>query len=247
MIFYLGLYDVYLASSNRSELVCESIQAEIENRKLGLCYPTTRHQLFNDSVTDTRSKKTAFCIKGVLLDTNIESIISIIKSVLDSAIEGDLIPNFCVVCTDKSVTEMSLKLFGDNALNQNTEGFEARKIANLPDVYLSGNYGANSGFEEALAAVGLRISGNHGYSNKILSINKSIKMSVLDLLSVGGIQKVTDYLGNELDERAFVELKKPPELYIRHNKYTLIVEDVNGKNIPLNQLSFRNSVDNNHG
>ncbi|MFH2044391.1 MAG: hypothetical protein ABIK92_04515 [Pseudomonadota bacterium] len=122
----------------------------------------TRHQMFVHPDIPYTSHNSAMCFPATVndgyIDTFIEFAISFLK--IESAIGSD--PGLCVVNIDKLSGTKELMTFGYNAKKSIIKKADAYELAKRLGVHLSEHGGTGQGVIGALAAVGLRLTGNDG-------------------------------------------------------------------------------------
>jgi hypothetical protein len=156
--FLIGIDDTDNADSRGTGFHSRQLSHQLEASGYAEVTGITRHQLFVNSAIRYTSQNSSACI-GLYTD-NISILIEICENYLikNSATGSDA--GLCIL--PGSSIGNSILDWGSKAKNTLLYMDEARSIATRSDIYLKGFTGTHEGIIGALAAVGLRASGNDG-------------------------------------------------------------------------------------
>ena len=158
----ISIDDTDNLESPGSGTLAEHLAAALTQAGLARCGAISRHQLFVDDAIPYTSGNSAMCFPVEKLAGDNDAIISFSQHFLQSqaAIGSD--PGLCVVSDDARLKRQPLIAFGHSAKQSILTKEEAYRLAVEMDIHLSEHGGSGGGVIGALAAIGLRLTGNDG-------------------------------------------------------------------------------------
>lgn len=233
MTFLLGIDDTDTLETRGTGFHARQLAARIQTAKLGNVVGITRHQNFVHPDIPYTSQNSAACL--VVEGDDLDELKSFCRAfLLEIAPEGSDV-GLCVV--REELIPKAIEEWGYRAKKEVLTKDEARHLALQNKIYLEGLTGTHDGIIGALAAVGLRNSGNDG---RFIWLRKKKELRDLTagfhtphhLKHEFGIQVILRQDGEvfDLNDEVFVHDWFRPVL--KNNKVTLIVEKQieNGKN-----------------
>jgi hypothetical protein len=221
---YIGIDDTDITGSPGTGKVARGLGNYLEDLGLGTSLGVSRHQLLVDPRIPYTSHNSC---KGLALSTErpasdlFEPCLAYIRGCLQDGAD----PGLCIAA-EKGVTPAVLE-FGRRAIRDVLSQKEARELAEEAGIFLKEIAGTGGGIIGALAAVGLRASGNDGRLVDLRGI-REIKgwHSVEELLSLTDIDAVIDAQGNTVDRRDIIDTLDRVRPELAGGKAVLKVEPV---------------------
>lgn len=164
----------------------------------------TRHQLFVHDDVPFTSHNSAMCAT-VSGDVGFDEIVAEASQFLESECAEGSDPGLCIVCVSENIDAEALIEWGMRAKTEVLTKEDAYKVAQRCNVHLSEHGGDGQGVVGALAAVGLRLSGNDGRVRGRVEVAAG-SMTVAELLEATGIDRVVANGQGALAEDCVVEL-----------------------------------------
>jgi hypothetical protein len=228
MKYLLGIDDTDTIETRGTGFHARQMAARIEEEKLGTVYGITRHQNYVHPDIPYTSQNSSACL---LVESVQPGRLKVFcrNFLLEIAPDGSDI-GICMA-NDGEVHE-EIESWGQRAKCEGLTKAGARELALKPSLYLEGLNGTHDGIIGALAAVGLRASGNDG---RFIWLKKKRELRELppgfinsaDLRDDFGVQQLLMKSGETFleDEEIFIHEWFRPVL--RDNKVTLIIEKFN--------------------
>jgi len=184
----------------------------------------TRHQLFVDERVPFTSHNSAMCawIEG---EVQPEELIAGAAAFLEAGSAPGSDPGLCLACEDELRERKSLEAWGWRAKREVLSKEAAFELACRCNVHLSEHGGDGQGVVGALAAVGLRLSGNDGrVRGKVMLDAQS--MTVGQLLASTGFDRVCTEDGTPIQDDRIVRLGSDGVKAIwRDNAISILVQE----------------------
>lgn len=230
MHLLIGIDDTDNKESRGTGFHARQLAKLIEERKLGEIFGITRHQLFVHPEIPYTSQNSSAALE-VKTDQAKGIREACIEFLLEIAPEGCDI-GLCIAET-KKINEEIIS-WGQRAKKEVLSQTEAVHLANTEDIFLQGLTGSKDGIIGALAAVGLRKSGNDGRfvwlrGKKELRELPPGTMSVKQLKINLNIDKVESVTGEVLNGDINISLHDWVRPVLKSNAITLLVEKENRK------------------
>ncbi len=137
--------------------MCEQMEGVIAH-----CSAISRHQLFLHDDVPYTSHNSAMCFEMNLLNYNLSEVVEEMIHFIKSRAEEGSDPGVCVAKKTDIHKNQALLDYGRAAKKQLLSKDIAYSLAEKMDIHLSEHGGTGDGVIGALAAVGLRLSGNDG-------------------------------------------------------------------------------------
>lgn len=195
----------------------------IETHGLGILEGITRHQLFFDRRIPYTSHNSSACLE--VLTNDLSAL---------TALARDFLLRECADGSDAGLAITSLEGadaeivdWGSRAKKEILTQTEARDIAERKKVLLEGLTGTQDGVIGALAAIGLRKSGNDG---RYIGVGKREIRELKGIYRVGQlfneirIDAVTDRNGKEISAADHIDVGDWMRPVLRNNKITIIAD-----------------------
>jgi len=221
--YLVGIDDTDNKNSRGTGFLSRQIASMIHKNKLGLVSSISRHQLFVHKSIPYTSQNSSACLcveaKNIeLLQKKVE------EYLLENAALGSDVG--LAISSIENVNEHVIN-WGQNAKVKVLRQLEATKLASDNGVFLKGLTGTNDGIIGALAALGLRKSGNDGRciwleGKELREIEGVYK--IRDLFGMININSAMDIEGNILNESEKIFTGNWLRPVIRNNKITIIAE-----------------------
>ena len=158
----IGIDDTDNLDSPGSGSLAECLAERLEASGMARCGGITRHQLLVDGGIPYTSHNSSMCIPATAQQTRLEEIIAFSASYLRQASAVGSDPGLCVVVDGDRLDRDPLLDFGRAAKLSVLDKSAAYGLARTLNVHLSEHGGTGGGVIGALAAIGLRLSGNDG-------------------------------------------------------------------------------------
>ena len=142
--------------------LAEAIAQELEQSGWGKRSYITRHQLLVHPDVPYTSHNSAMCFTADIDEANLETLTSRAGAYLERASAPGSDPGLCVAAAERLERTDELIAFGKRAKEAVLRKEEAHDLARSLGIHLSAHGGTGGGVIGALAAVGLRLSGNDG-------------------------------------------------------------------------------------
>jgi hypothetical protein len=161
--------------------LAEAIAQEVEKNGWGKRSYITRHQLLVHPDVPYTSHNSSMCFTADIGGACLDLLIDHAARFLEKASAPGSDPGLCVAVADRLEESEELVAFGRRAKQTVVKKSEAQELARRLGIHLSEHGGTGGGMIGALAAVGLRLSGNDGRVRGHLQID-----------SVNGVARVRD-------------------------------------------------------
>ncbi|MDX9786106.1 MAG: hypothetical protein RBT11_05005 [Desulfobacterales bacterium] len=187
----------------------------------------TRHQMLVHPDIPYTSHNSAMCfpaeIKGGCMEAFVTFAIAFLQK--ESAPGSD--PGLCVVNIDRLLSPDELMAFGHDAKNKVLMKADAYEIANRLRVHLSEHGGTGQGVIGALAAVGLRLTGNDGRFKGHFKIESADGIvTPAEIKRQTHVEVVQSIEGRLLKENEKIRLGKKVKAVLLSGKSTLLVNNI---------------------
>ena len=195
----IGIDDTDNSGSPGSGSIAEQLARELCSNGLAQCQGITRHQLYVHSDIPFTSHNSSMCIPAKIHGDRLGEIISFGQTFLqDNSAEGSD-PGLCVVVDDPGLDRDALIHYGRQAKKSILDKTAAYDLAGGLGVHLSEHGGTGGGVIGALAAIGLRLSGNDGrYRGWHFPDNAGQPVCVADLCTQTAADAVVTEDGRQL-------------------------------------------------
>ncbi len=142
--------------------LAEAIAQEVERKGWGTRSCITRHQLLVHPDIPYTSHNSSMCFTADIEEKHLAQLTSHAAAFLESASARGSDPGLCVAAADHLDRTDELIAFGKRAKQAVLDEAEAHALARRLGLHLSAHGGTGGGVIGALAAVGLRLSGDDG-------------------------------------------------------------------------------------
>ncbi|MFC2097982.1 hypothetical protein ACFLSI_06580 [Bacteroidota bacterium] len=223
MKFLIGIDDTDNKDSRGTGFRSRDLGNYLEAARLGRILGVSRHQLLVDDRIPYTSKNSSACIE--IESSQLEAIISFSRVYLlkESAIGADV--GLCIINKDRIDNEVVD--WGTRAKKEVLSINGARNLANKHGIFLEGLTGTGGGIIGAMAAIGLRHSGNDGrfvwLRGKDLRELEGV-FNFWEIKSLIPIDKIKTIHGNDISPEARVYIGKWIRPVLKNNKIVIIVE-----------------------
>lgn len=225
MRFLIGIDDTDIITSRGTGFHAREMGRLIEERKMGQILGITRHQLLVDARIPFTSHNSSACLE-IEADEKWRVIDLCRNFLVETGPEG-CDSGLCVVPFG-SVSDAVMR-WGLMAKKEVLEKESCIYLAQKENIYLEGLAGTHDGIIGALAAVGLRKTGNDG---RFLWLNGSLELRALTagiytaghLMEIYNFDSVETRGGNRLKENSKVYLGDWTRPLLKNGKAVLIVE-----------------------
>ncbi len=230
MHYLIGIDDTDNKESRGTGFNTRQLAKKIEEAGLGVIYGITRHQLFVDARIPYTSQNSSAALEVETQEpAKVQQLCR--KYLLEIAPPGCDI-GLCIAPMDKVSDHISA--WGLRAKLEVLTQKEAGKIAQKEDIYLEGLTGTRDGIIGALAAIGLRKSGNDGRfvwlkGKKELREIKPGIMSAAQLKNDLNIDKLESIHGQTVNDNNNISLHDWVRPVLKNHKVTLLVEKENNE------------------
>lgn len=222
---FIGIDDTDNAESKGTGFFSRELGHSIEKKGLGKVLGISRHQLLKSSDIIYTTRNSASCIE-LMICIDIKEIVSFIKDFIKKNATPESHTGFCII--DSQRVTKNLILFGKKAQKSKISISDATSIAKEDCIYVGGKSETANGIIGALAAIGLRASGNDGIM--IWAKGKEI-MPMKGVFNAGEVYSSThiDILksvdGFKIPVNARIEICETDNPTIKENSVTLFVEE----------------------
>jgi hypothetical protein len=142
--------------------LAEAIAQDIERSGLGTRSCITRHQLLVHPDVPYTSHNSSMCFAADVHEARVDELTGRAATLLEQASAPGSDPGLCVAVADGLERADDLIAFGERAKREVIASREAHDLARRLRIHLSAHGGTGLGVIGAIAAVGLRLSGNDG-------------------------------------------------------------------------------------
>lgn len=227
MKYTMAIDDTDDLQSYSTGIIAENLKDILKENLNCNCSAVVRHQLLLDKRIRYTSHNSAMSFQ-IESDKEIyNDIIALsIKFIKENHAETSD-PGLCVASELSLESKQELIEFGFTAKKEVIQIEAAYKLAQKLNIHLSEHGGTGEGVIGALAAVGLRLSGNDGKFRSTSKIHiNSEEMSVKTLLKSGEIDLVCDINGAEVNKSEYIHIKDRIKRIIKDNKAVLLVKKI---------------------
>jgi len=206
----IGIDDTDTADSPGTGTVAENLAKELKGRDLAACAGISRHQLFVHDDIPYTSHNSAMCFYAVSHADRLHDIVAYGEDFLQRVSAAGSDPGLCVVVDDSPLDKDALIAFGRKAKQSVLDKQSAYGLAMMLGVHLSEHGGTGNGVIGALAATGLRLSGQDGrYRGWHRLGNAGETTTVAGLCSRDFVDAVVTEKGRRLADDAPVHIAEP--------------------------------------
>ena len=231
MRLLIGIDDTDNKDSRGTGYNSRQLATAIEAKRFGKVHGITRHQLFVHPDIPYTSQNSSACLE--ITGENYNEIIEFCRNFMLNigAVGSDV--GICIVEKEK-VSEEIIK-WGVDAKSIVLKMDDAVVKAESNDIYLEGLTGTKIGIIGALAAVGLRASGNDGRfiwlnSKKNLRDIEHGISTIEDLIIQAGIDLVQSVEGEIVSSKEKVYLNEWARPVLQNNRSVLLIEKITNNN-----------------
>jgi len=203
----------------------------LEENMLGRVLGISRHQLCTNNRINYTTNNSSACIE-ICICVEASKLIEGIRNYTKEHTSKKANPGFCVI--DMTNVPKSLLDFGLKSKTKIVSVNEAYKIAAEHNIHLEGIKQGASGIIGALAAVGLRATGNDGRMIWVQGREISEMQGVFvagEIYSTTRVDSIKTLEGFKIPVNATIELNKSARPVIKENTITLFVEECNEKEV----------------
>ncbi len=224
----LGIDDTDIIGSRGTGFLSRQLASELEENKLGNIVSITRHQLLVHPDIPYTSQNSSACL--MINSNNTEAIRDYAASYLIKNCPEGSDAGLCMLPNESIRNE--IVDFGFDAKRRVLEIKDAYELAEKNSIYLEGFLGNKQGVIGALAAVGLRISGNDGRYIWLKGVKelRELKADIFlaselkELLSLDSIATSDDIQATDNERIQGSDWIRP---VLKDNKTILLVEKTN--------------------
>lgn len=188
----------------------------------------TRHQMFVHPDIPYTSHNSAMCFEAEIDKKYLYAFVEFAVEFLENKSAEGSDPGFCFLDLDSFTGVKELVAFGYNGKKQVIKKAEAYELAKRLDIHLSEHGGTGQGVIGALAAIGLRLSGNDGRIKGHLKIESANGIVTPDEIKrqthVEAVQSIDGCL---LTENEKIRLGDKVKAVLIEGKSTLLVNKIN--------------------
>ncbi len=224
MKLLIGIDDTDNKESRGTGYRARKLGELIQQKKLGTVTGITRHQLFVDPRIPYTSQNSSACIE--VMTSEVEKLKVLCRSFLleDSAEGSDV--GLCIRAYGKIPKEIIQ--WGQQAKKQVLSKKKALELADNHEIFLEGLTGTHDGIIGALAAIGLRRSGNDG--RFIWLKGKELRelsgaMEFKEIKNKTGIQEIFNKKYEPIQDTAIIDMGEWVRPILKDHKPTIIVEE----------------------
>ncbi len=203
------------------------ISENLDAKRWGIGSYVTRHQMFVHPDIPYTSHNSAMCFSANMNDGYIDAFVEFAMAFLQKESAAGSDPGLCVVNIDKLSGADKLIAFGRNAKKSVIAKTDAYRLAKHLDIHLSEHGGTGQGVIGALAAVGLRLTGNDGRIKGHLKIESAdgiaTPIEIQSQTHVEVVKTVDGLLPNDSDK---VRLGDKVKAVLLDGKSTLLVNKI---------------------
>jgi hypothetical protein len=228
MRFYIGIDDTDNLETRGTGFRCRELASFLVSKGLGDVIGISRHQLLFDCRIPYTSHNSSGCLE--IETDNISSVTDFAQQYLiENGADGSDV-GLCIADAEKLSTDVLN--WGLNAKKIILTKAAAENLAKENNILLEGLTGTHDGIIGALAAVGLRKSGNDGryvwikgielreLTNTIFPIRELKKITILD--------SVIDLYGNKIPDNKNIYTGEWYRPVLKNNQITIFAEAIKG-------------------
>ena len=221
----IGIDDTDIIGSRGTGFLSRQLAAELEKNKLGIISGITRHQLLIHPDIPYTSQNSSACL--MIQSNEVEAIKEFAANYLKKNCPKGSDAGLCILPNEIILDDIID--FGLSAKTRVLKMKDAYQLAEKNGIYLEGFLGSKQGIIGALAAIGLRISGNDGRFIWLKGVKelRELKPEIFlaselkRLLSLDSIGTFEDIQANDNERILGSDWIRP---VIKDNKTILIVE-----------------------
>lgn len=212
-----------LESPGTGALLAE-LASLVEASGWAACSYITRHQLFVHPDIPFTSHNAAMCLEADVLSGQLDALVGFAAAFLERRSAPGSDPGLCVAVRERLFSGEPLVEFGRLAKAAVLTKAEACELAGRAGVHLSEHGGTGLGVIGALAAAGLRLSGDDGRLRGKLALPAGVSvLSVRELLQLAPVDAVRDLRGRHLPGDARVRCEGKVKTVMRGGQSVLLV------------------------
>lgn len=221
--YYLGIDDTDNLVSRGTGFRARELGSLIEEAGLGKLVGITRHQLLVDPSIPYTSHNSSACLELLANADTITKISDLAENyLLENSADGSD-AGICIM--ESSSVDHEVMEFGRSAKEIVVDKKTAIRAGNGRAIAHKGLTGDHGGLIGAIAAVGLRASGNDGrfiWSRNVRELSGT--HTAEELINKTGIEVITTLDGCTLQKGEKIDVEPWPRPVLLNNKATLIVE-----------------------
>lgn len=229
MRFYIGIDDTDNLESRGTGFRCRELAALLIAKGLGDVIGISRHQLLFDKRIPYTSHNSSGCIE--IETENISKVTDISRQYLiENGAEGSDV-GLCIAEAEKISTDVIQ--WGLNAKKEILTKPDAVNLAKQNNILLEGLTGTQDGIIGALAAVGLRKSGNDG--RYVWVKGKELRELTETVFTIEALKKITllesviNLQGDTISDNEKIYTGEWYRPVLKNNQITIFAEAINGK------------------
>jgi hypothetical protein len=212
-----------LESAGTGELA-STLSMSVSARGWGRGGHVTRHQMLVHPDIPYTSHNSAMCFPAEMDSRALKAFVDYAMDFLQKESASGSDPGLCVVTIDRLAEPADLIAFGKDAKCKVLQKSQAYELARRLEVHLSEHGGTGQGVIGALAAVGLRMTGNDGRFKGHVKMETDDDIATpADIKHQSHVQVVQTVDGRELDDFERVRLGRKLKAVLLGGKSTLLV------------------------
>lgn len=228
MRFYIGIDDTDNLETRGTGFRCRELAALLVTKGMADVIGISRHQLLFDRRIPYTSHNSSGCLE--IETSDISSVSDISRQYLiENGADGSDV-GLCIVEANKITTEVLQ--WGLNAKKEILTQIGAKNLAKKHNIFLEGLTGTYDGIIGALAAVGLRKSGNDGryvwIKGKELRELTNTVFVIEELKKITLLESVSDLQGNPISNEDKIFTSDWYRPVLKNNQITIFAEAIKG-------------------
>jgi hypothetical protein len=229
MRFYIGIDDTDNLETRGTGFRCRELAALLVTKELGDVIGISRHQLLFDRRIPYTSHNSSGCIE--IETENIPEVTDVSRQyLLENGADGSDV-GLCIAEAENLPEE--ILQWGLNAKKEILTKPAAANLAKQHHILLEGLTGTHDGIIGALAAVGLRKSGNDGRyvwvkGKELRELTESV-FTISELKKITLLESVTDLQGQKIPDHEKIYTGDWYRPVLKNNQITIFAEAIKGK------------------
>lgn len=230
MIYYIGIDDTDALNTRGTGFIAGLVAEKLVYDGLGQVLGITRHQLKVSEKILFTSKNNSLCIVLQSKSTDLLQELKVIcGALLLKEREKGSNPGLCIA--NEEALSKAVKKFGVMAKEEVLCKEDAHALSQKNNICLTSHGGNGKGVIGALAAVGLRASGNDGRFVWLKGIREMQGIySIAQILDISGIRSIKENMGRELGHMNKINVGTSLRPLLINGLPTILVEKENEHN-----------------
>lgn len=225
MLMIIGIDDTDNHDSEKGtgRLVTQ-LASQIEHKEWGVGYGVVRHQLFVHHQIPYTSHNSSMSLLLDFKEQFVQPLILLVNDFLIDRSAPGSDPGFCLLLVDQVEDKEALIEYGYKAKTEVLTKDSAYQLADKLNLHLSEHGGSGDGVIGALAAVGLRLSGNDGrFRGKHFTELTEQVITVEEILTDSDVVRVLSTDGALLSAKEKISLGEKVKSVLIDNERVLLV------------------------